>query len=116
MAGTWPVTVALVALESLLRMPLRQAERQIWGPLGMELSALLRVERDRRLPWVLRAKTASRCFPAICGSGQAAAAEVRRRSARADTAVMVLLAAVAVVAVLERVSVVSAVAAATAGF
>ena len=116
MAGTWPETAAVAVLESLLRIPLRQAERQILGPLWTEFSALLRVALDRRLTSVTRAETGSPYLPAIFDLGQAALAAVRRRSARADTAATVLRAAVAVAVVLERVLVVLAVAVATAGF
>lgn len=115
-AATWVGTVAAAVPVSQPQTLSRLAERQILGPLGMELSALLRVELDRRLMWVLREETASPYFPAIFDLGQAARAAVLRRSARVDTAVMALRAAVAVAVVLERVLVVLAVAVATAGF
>lgn len=115
-AATWVGTAAQAVPVSQPQTLSLLAARQISGPHGTELSALLRVALDRRLLRVLRAETGSRCFPAIFDLGQAAAAAVRRRSARADTAVMVLRAAVAAAAVPALVPVVSAVAAATAGF
>lgn len=115
-AATWAGTVAVAVPVSQPQTLLLLAARQISGPHGTELSALLLAELARLSPLALRVETASPYFPASCGWALAEAAAVRRRSARADTAVMALRAAVAVAVVLERVLVVLAVAVATAGF